>query len=358
MTAILYVTSTQNFSGKSALCIGLLRRFKEDGYVIGYMKPVSTTAHVVNDQIMDEDANFIKNFFDLPDTLETMVPVILSPQKISAVLAGKGKDLTDLVRLSFEKIVSGKDVVVLEGGGSLREGWITNLAPPQVSQLLKTKVLVVVPYNNDLQLVDDLITARVRLGDALIGAVINRVPKSKLDFLAKEVKPFVERHDVSVFAMLPEERMLLSVSVAELNEGLAGEILCAKRNINELVEHMMVGAMNVVSAIRYFRQKPNPAIITGGDRPDMQLAALEISARCLILTGDIMPSSQIISRGEEKGIPIIVTQYDTMTTIERIEGFFGKSRFYQEKKIRRFIDLLKEHMDFNALYQSLNLYAK
>jgi BioD-like phosphotransacetylase family protein len=355
MTAILYITSTQNFSGKSALCIGLLRRFSKEGYKVGYMKPVSTTASVVHDRIIDEDANFIKQLFDLPDELDTMVPVTLNTSKMTAIMFGNEKDLSFHVVEAFEKIIPGKDVVVLEGGGSLREGWIINLAPPQVIQLLKPKVLVVVPYDNDLQLVDDLITARTRLGDALIGAVVNRVPKSKHEFLTKEVKPFVESHDVPVFAILPEKQVLLSVSVAELNEGLMGEILCATQHVNELVEHLVVGAMNVESALRYFRQKPNQAVITGGDRPDIQLAALEASTRCLILTGNIRPTPQIISRAEEKGVPILLTRYDTMSTIEHIEGFFGKTRFHQEEKIRRFEELLNEYMDFRAIYSSLNL---
>ena len=31
MTTSIYVTSTQTFSGKSALCVGLLRRFQQEG---------------------------------------------------------------------------------------------------------------------------------------------------------------------------------------------------------------------------------------------------------------------------------------------------------------------------------------
>ena len=55
MTTTIYVTSTQNFSGKSALCVGLLRRFHADGFVIGYMKPVSASARIVGTEVVDED---------------------------------------------------------------------------------------------------------------------------------------------------------------------------------------------------------------------------------------------------------------------------------------------------------------
>jgi BioD-like phosphotransacetylase family protein len=355
MTTNIYVTSTQTFSGKSALCVGLLRRFQRDGFVVGYMKPVSTMVRIVDERVMDEDAHFVKHTLCIDDPLEAMAPVTLTDQEVANVLAGNEQDLDTQVQSAYQTIAEDKDIVVLEGGASLREGWIVNLAPPHVAKLLEARTLVLVPYDNDLQLVDDLTTARVRLGESLVGAVINRVPRHRVDFIQSQVKPFVEQRGVPVFAILPRERVLLSVSVAELRDGLGGEVLCSHHAIDGLVEHFMVGAMSVDSALTYFRRKPNKAVITGGDRPDIQLAALETSTRCLILTGNLRPSPLIIGRAEEMSVPIILTRHDTMSAIETIETFFGKTRFHQEKKVECFESLLSEHMDFEALYVALGM---
>ena len=121
---------------------------------------------------------------------------------------------------------------------------------------------------------------------------------------------------------------MLSLSVRDLAEGVKGEILFAERALEDLVEHLVVGAMGVDSALTYFRRKLNKVVITGGDRPDIQLAAMETSTRGLILTGNIRPGHQIISRAEEEGIPILLTRHYTMIAIGRIEGFFGKTRFH------------------------------
>ncbi len=355
MAKNIYVTSTQTFSGKSALCVGLLSRFQRDGFVVGYMKPVSTTARIVGEQVMDEDAHFVKYTFGLADALETMAPVILTEQRVAAVLAGDETNLDSLVQSAYQTIAEDKDIMVLEGGGSLREGWIVNLAPPHVADLLKAHTLVLVPYDNELQLVDDLITARARLGKSLVGAVINRVPRHRVDFVQNQVKPFVERRNVPVFAILPRQRVLLSVSVAELADRLGGEVLCSHHAVDGLVENLMVGAMSVDSALTYFRRKPNKAVITGGDRPDIQLAALETSTTCLILTGNLRPSPLILGRAEEANVPIILTRNDTMTAVETIERFFGKTRFHQEKKVASFESLLSKHIDIEALYTALGL---
>jgi len=125
----------------------------------------------------------------------------------------------------------------------------------------------------------------------------------------------------------------MSISVEELREGLGGEVLCVRRALNELVEHLMVGAMSVEGALTYFRRESNKAVITGGDRPDIQLAVLETSTRCLIVTGNLHPSPLIIGRAEKRGVPIILTHHDALTAIEVIENFFGKTRFHQEKRV-------------------------
>ena len=56
----LHITSTERFSGKSALCVGLGRAFQRAGYALGYLKPVSCSDRVLPERTYDEDANFMK----------------------------------------------------------------------------------------------------------------------------------------------------------------------------------------------------------------------------------------------------------------------------------------------------------
>lgn len=354
-TTTIYVTSSQRFSGKTALCVGLLHWFQQKGVAVGYMKPISTTARIAHDQLIDEDALFIKEVFNLADSLETMVPLFLTEQQVERVVSGDIQDFKARVLEAYHAIAREKDILLFEGGASLREGSIINLAPPHLSDFLGTRELVVVPYVDSLQVIDDLFTSRVRLGKSMLGGVINSIPKHRLDFVRGKMKPFIERHEVPIFATLPKDQLLISVSIAELREGLGGEVLCAHHAVNELVEHLMVGAMSVDSALTYFRRQANKAVITGGDRADLQLAALETSTRCLILTGNLRPSPLIIGRAEERGVPIILTHHDTLTAIELIENFFGKSRFHQAKKVEYFENLLSKYFDFDAFSKALKI---
>jgi BioD-like phosphotransacetylase family protein len=351
----LYVTSTGIFSGKTALCVGLGKHMQRDGFKVGYMKPVSTTARRAEGRIVDEDALLMVEVLELDESPAVISPVTLVPHQVARILSGEDKtDYVARLAENFDKASQGKQVMILEGGASVTEGSLVGLSAARVSRQLKAPTLVVAKYESDL-VVDQVLGAEVLHGEAMIGAVINVVPRQRMRFVQEVIKPYLEKRGIPVFGILPQERLLLSISVEELADCLMGEILCRADRKEELVEYLMVGAMSVDSALAYFRRKPNKAVITGGDRPDIQLAALETSTRCLILTGNLRPSPIIMARAEEVGVPMILVKQDTLTAVEIIEQSFGKTRFHQEKKIQRFQEMMEERFDFDKLYAAMGL---
>jgi BioD-like phosphotransacetylase family protein len=350
----LYVTSTETFAGKSAVCIALGQRFLADGFTVGYMKPVSTAARVVAGRLTDEDVAFAGETFGLTEPLGTLNPILLTPTAVEAALSGQETGFVQRLKRAYDQMVQGKDILLMEGGGDLAEGALIGLSASEVADLLGAKVLVIARYA-DQCVADDLLVAKRLLGEAMIGTLINSVPRPQMDFVEEVVVPYLTEKEIEVFAVLPRERVLLAVTVGELAEGLGGEILNCPQKADELVENLMVGAMGVDSALSYFRRKANKAVITGGDRADIQLAALETSTTCLILTGNIQPSPVILDRCEEEGVPMILARQDTLTAVEVIGQFFGKTRFHQEKKIRTFQRLFNARFDFNSLREALGL---
>ena len=352
--ANLYVTSAETFSGKSAICIGLGLHFREDGLKVGYMKPVNVNCQLCNGVGADEDVIFAKQVLEMPEPLDLLSPVSLTPAKLEQQLRGPETDYEPRLKDAFAKVSAGRDIMVLEGGRSLREGYVVNLAPQKVVKDLNARVLAVLRYDADL-MVDRALTAKWYFADHFLGTVINSVPRAHLDHVNEVVLPFLKRHDVPVLGVLPKDQLLAAPTVSELTEGLKAEILCCPESSDELVEHMLVGAMSVEGALAYFRRKPNKAVITGGDRADIQLAALETSTRCLILTGNLYPSPVVLNRAEELHVPVLLVDMDTLTTVEIIEGYFGRSRFQQPQKISRFTAMLNEHFDYAALYAGLGI---
>ncbi|HEY9706771.1 MAG TPA: phosphotransacetylase family protein, partial [Oculatellaceae cyanobacterium] len=172
-----------------------------------------------------------------------------------------------------------------------------------------------------------------------------------------KVRPFLERQGIPVLGMLPRSELLRSVSVRELVHQLQAEVLCRSDRLDLMVESLTIGAMNVNSALKYFRKGHNMAVVTGGDRSDIQMAALETSTQCLILTGQIPPQPFILGRAEELEIPILSVDLDTLSTVEIIDHAFGQVRLHEPIKVECIRQMMSKHFDIEQLMSQLGLEA-
>jgi hypothetical protein len=282
--------------------------------------------------------------------------VVLTTGFLRAHMSGETeRDLMPQVRAAFEAACVGQDVLLLEGGGSLREGYVVGLPTPSVAANCGGDVLALVKYRDEVRVLDDALAAHTRLGEMLCGIIINRVPPDAMTFVFEVAVPYLERQGIPVFGVLPEVRGLEALMVAELVAVLEAQVLTEHYSPGAIVETLTVGAMTSEAALSRFRKQTNKAVITSGDRADIQLAALETSTTCLILTCNLRPSPLIIKQAEEFNVAVLLVRTNTLETVEVIERIFGKTRLGQVAKLQQFEALLAEHIDLDRLYQVLDL---
>ena len=244
--------------------------------------------------------------------------------------------------------------MLLEGPNNLWEGSVFNLSVPEIADSIDASILLVTSYD-PLAMVGSLLTAKKFLGDHLLGILINDIPPAELEITTQTVKPYLEKQGIPVLGMIPKDRILNSISVKEIATRLDAKVLCCEEHLDWMVESLSIGAMNVNSALGYFRQRDNMAVVTGGDRAELQMAALETSTHCLILTGHIPPKDLIIERAESLDIPILSVNTDTLTTVEVVDSAFGKVPIYEDIKVRQIQSLMQQHFDLDRLLDSLGL---
>jgi len=350
----LYITSIEKYSGKTALCLALGKIYQERGLKVGYLKPFSLRPWKIGDKIADEDAAFVIDILGVNAKPWELAPVVVTSEMLRDYLTSKDKtDYMPQVLEAAKVLEERKDFLLLEGGGSLREGYAMNLATPDVAEKLGSTIIVVVKYCDDVCLLDDVLAAKFRLPKNLSGVVINRVPKHALSYVNNLVVPFLEKEGVPVLGVLPEDVALAALSVGEIVDVLNAEVLTSCYDEEALVEALMVGAMTEDSALRRFRKQPNKAVITGGDRTDIQLAAMETSTTCLILTGNLHPSNLIIKQAENMDVPILLVPGNTMETVESLDRIFGKTRLGQKSKLDKFMKYVQENIDLKRLDKAL-----
>ena len=352
----LYITSIESFSGKTATCLALGKRFQADGYRVGYLKPLSVQPWLTAGKIADEDAAFVSETLGITTPVWELSPVVVTPEFLKAVIRGEIKEnLLHKIEKAAENARSGKDILLVEGGGSLGEGYAVGLPTPEVARAIGCCVLAIVKYFNNIRLLDDVLSIKAGVGGLPMGVIVNRVPGEAITFVNDLAVPFLEKTGVPVFGVIPEISSLAALTVGEVVELLEAEVLTDKINPLAIVETLTVGAMTAETALHIFRKQTNKAVITGGDRTDIQLAALETSTACLILTGNLHPNPLIVKQAEAQGVAILLVPTNTMETVETIEHVFGKTHLAQPAKLAQFRELVNKHVDIERLYQAMKL---
>ena len=350
----IYIGSTKGYSGKSLVSLGLALKMKGDGLRVGYMKPYGKIPVVDNGVLTDGDVAFIKKTLGLTEPINKLCPVVFSHDLIAEAISGKGKDQLSAVMQAYKAVSKGKDAMLIGGARDLHDGTMLGISGLKLVKQMDAKVIIVDPFDGDACL-DCILALKETLGDRLIGVVLNRVHQEGMDYLRNMVSPFLERHGIALLGMLPSDKLLNSITIRQLSDALGGSVLCCEDRMEELVENFSIGAMDVDSAIKYFRRIPNKAVITGGHRSDIQLAALETSTKCIVLTGDLLPNSLIISKAKLSGVPLVTVKHDTLTTVEILEGMLGKARIREENKVARARQLMDAHFDYGQLYKSAGI---
>ncbi len=350
----LYVASTSGYSGKNLIVLGLSHRFLEDNIKLGYFKPVGISPVKARGGFTDKDAWVIYRALDLEVPIEDLCPGLITHDIMMEAYQHDIEGLEERITTVFKRISEGKDLVLMSGSGSLASGKFLNLSGFQVVEKLDSKVILVDQYEKEFFL-DAVLDARDRLGERLIGLIINNVDAELRDMVRDHIVPFLQRKGVPVLGIIPHHTVLGAVMVEDIVERLGADVLCCKDKLEELVENFLIGGMQVDKFIEYARKMRNNAVIVGGDRSDVQLAAIETRAKCIILTGNLYPNEIVVSKAEMNGVPMLVVRGDTYTVAKTVGDLSRKLRLREREKVEEGVRLIDEGVDFDRLYRLLGI---
>lgn len=349
----LYIASMTGFSGKSLITLGLGLLFREKGFQIGYIKPYGKIPLKEGSRVVDADAMFMKKALGIEEPIEVVSPFVSTFEVQNNALKGKSSDRFADIRKAFS-LIRDKDIVLIGGGADFFEGSLFGINGIRLIRHFQPKTLVVEPWDGDSS-IDSIMGARELLGDFFLGVAINKVPQQAHDHVAGAVRPFLEKKGIPVFASVHRDILLDSITVRQLSEILNAKVLCCEENLDEFIENFSIGAMDVDNALKHFRRTPNKAVITGAHRSDIQLAAIETSTKCIILTGGMHSNDVILGKAKIAGIPVVSVHEDTYATVEVIESVLGKIRIREQKKVLKTKEIVEKDFDMQRLIRELKL---
>ena len=353
----LYVYSTSGFCGKSAIILGLALKFKEEGYKVGYFKPMGLEmVRGTGGEKIDQDAKLMERVLNLNLPPDVISPIIFGSSYFEETTKTDSSTFEKKIFQAYEKASKNMDLMILEGPPSLGMGASLGIDTIVLAKKFKSNLLLVALTNDDASI--ERIIWRKTCTEArdaeFSGVILNSIPKTSMERIKGLAVPILKKNSVNVFGIIPDNIELRAPTIREICERVSCNVLTCEDKLDNLVEDFLVGAMTPEAALTYFRRSLRKAVITGGDRVDIQLAALQTDTAVLILTGNIYPDIRVLARAEELGVPVLLVPVDTYTTIKNITTLIGRIKPNDTKKIELAKKQVEDYVNWKEILKILH----
>ena len=181
------------------------------------------------------------------------------------------------------------------------------------------------------------------VGDALAGVVLNRGRRSD---------DASDHEGVAALAVIPEDRQLAAPSLEAVVEALKAEAENVAEDGPRSLGRLVIASIAADPGQAYFDRTRAESVIVRSDKPDLQLAAINAGAQCLIVTGDLPVLSYVRERVVEDETPFLRTALDTKAAVEAVEGLYGATAFSADADSLSRLDELFAGADLSALFAS------
>lgn len=348
----IYLCSVKEKVGKSLLSIGIFSKLQKEGKKVAYFKPIGVPKAAFSAKA-DRDVGFILNTI-----FKTKLPYdIISPVSIpdnyyiDLIDATKKNEYLETIKHAYNELTKNFDYIVIEGAPSIKRFIRVGLDDVSIAEKLGIKELIFVETESSDKCIDDLFFSNKYFEFRNIktkGVIFNRIDYDYIARIRELEDNHIKRYNIPILGIIELNYELLSLRASEIQSGIGGELIneSATSGLSNDVLTIIIGAMNTQAALKYLRQAKKAAVITGGDRTDLALAALNEKISCLILTGFMQPDVSVITMANEKGIPIILSPSDTYTTLKNIDRI---KPGIQEDEIQIALELIEKNIDWNLL---------
>lgn len=359
MTNAIYLTTTEPYSGKSIIALGLLNLLAGKTEKLAYFKPVISR----EGEERDSNLEMLKEHFHLATSYEEMF-VFTRNEVVKQINAGREAYVIDTIIDRFKKLQERYDFVVVEGsdfmGGSTNVEFTGNIS---IAKNLGLPVVIITKGENKsvLEIVDNALSTAKSFADE--GVQILTVVVNKMESIMRE-----ELHSKlskslpvgTIVTTLPSHKDLSSPTMKEIQDAVGGKVLFGENLLSNQVDASIVGAMQLHNCLT--RLSKNTLIVTPGDRGDIIIGALQANISHnypkiagMVLTGGLIPEPTILKliEGLDTVVPMITVESGTFKTVNQVAATRSRITTHTKDKIALAISLFDEHVDVKTLEKKI-----
>jgi len=362
MTNAIYLTTTEPYSGKSIIALGLMNLLASKTDKLAYLKPI------VSGGMKDKDRRLelIKEHFKLAQSYEEMF-VFSRKKAIKEINNGNESFLIDSVIDQFKKLQEKADFTVVEGTDFLDVS--TNVEFDGNISIAKNlgipAAIIINGSNRSVSEIVDLAQSTtngfLNRGVQVLFLVVNKVVKDQVGEIVSHLEKVLS-NEILITA-IPMHGELSNPTVEEIRDSLGAKVLFGEKLLSNRVDKSIVGAMQLRNFLN--RLEPNTLVVTPGDRGDLILGAFQANVSRnygkiagMVLTGGILPEPPIIKliEGLETVLPVLQVDEGTFNVVNSVNKIHARISADDKEKIALAIQLFEDAVDEDALSQRLILF--
>lgn len=362
MTNAIYLTTTEPFSGKSIIALGLMNLLSGKTEKIAYFKPIVST----NGQEKDNHLETISKQFGLDTAYEDMF-AFTREQVVELRNEGNEAFMIDTIIEKFKNLQEKNEFVIVEGADFM--GRSTNLEfDDNISIAKNLGIPVFLIVKGEDKTVQETVSAAISTyklfqdeGVQILTVVVNKLRPELTDEVIEKLKEGLPPE--VIINVIPQDRNLGNPTIKEIVASVNGKALFGEHLFSNQVDHSIVGAMQLHNCL--LRLKKNTLIVTPGDRGDILSGVLQANISKnypkiagIILTGGLVPEPSILKliEGLDTVVPIIQVETGTFETVNKVASTESRIAHHNKEKIALAISTFDKYIDIKSIGEKINTF--
>jgi phosphate acetyltransferase len=358
MTNAIYISTTEPYSGKSIIALGVINLLLGKTAKIAFFKPIISHASE-----KDSHIDTISSYFNLSTPYNDMF-VFTRNEALRYINEGNEAHIIDTIIARFKGLQELHDFVVVEGTDFLNSN--TNFEfDGNISIAKNLGIPAVIIIKGEGKTVDEIVESAMSTTKSFLesGVEILTVVANKIDVenedqireqLTKVLPPGI------IVTCIPRNKDLESPTMKEVFKAVGGKILFGSHLLSNAVDTSIVGAMQLHNCLT--RLNRNTLIVTPGDRGDIIIGALQANISKnyskiagIVLTGGLVPEQTILNliEGLDTVVPIILVESGTFNTVNSVANTRSTISSDNKEKIALAISLFDQHVDVKSLEKKI-----
>ena len=361
MTNSIYITTTEPYSGKSLVSLGVAELLLRRTPKIGIFRPVIEAPRA---RQRDKNIDLLLTHYNLP--IDYQDTYAFYRREVDDLIAeGHYDEVLDRIITKYKYMEAECDFVLcigsdFEGSAAMEFDYNADIA-----RNLGSPVLIVTSAKE--QTIEEIVNqVKISIDDfqqhgcQILGTIVNRTDPEIMYDLLERLEDELPVHK-GLLSVIPARQMLSSPTIKEVCDHMDARVLYGADQLDNLAYHYLIIAMRIRNYLGHLTN--NALLITPGDRSDVILSALQAhqsqnypKISGLLLTGGLTPpaSVDLLLSGLPEIIPILSVQTDTYQTAMKIGGVRSYITADSEAKIKLSLRLFERHVDTVALEKQLS----